>query len=71
MVNFLEKNKILSKSQFGFREGKNREKAISKSLSLIKAEKKCKMVIFFDLKKPSDTVDHNILIRKLDNMGIR
>ena len=71
IVNFLEKNKILSKSQFGFREGKNTEKAISKLMSLIKTEKKCKMVIFFDLKKAFDTVDHNILIRKLDNMGIR
>jgi len=29
------------------------------------------MTIFFDLKKVFDTVDHNILIRKLDNLGIR
>jgi len=29
------------------------------------------MAIFFDLKKAFDTVDHNILIKKLDNMGIR
>jgi len=71
IVNFIEKNKMLSKSQFGFREGKNTEKAISKLISLLKTEKKCKMVIFFDLKKAFDTVDHNILIRKLDNMGIR
>lgn len=40
IVNFQEKNKILSKSQFGFREGKNTEKAISKLMSLIKTEKK-------------------------------
>lgn len=71
IVNFLEKNKLLSKSQFGFREGRSTEKAIAKLISLIKTEKKYKMTIFFDLKKAFDTVDHDILIRKLDNMGIR
>lgn len=74
IVKYLEKYKLLSASQFGFRESKSTQDAISCLMSKIydalDKHKKC-MAIFIDLKKAFDTVCHTKLIETLNNFGFR
>jgi hypothetical protein len=74
LTNFLENEKILTTFQFGFRSSHSTAHAmvhflnnISKALN----EKKHIIAIFCDLRKAFDTVDHDILLKKLYKMGIR
>lgn len=72
--NFLKKFNLLSTSQFGFREHKSTQDAIH---TLTKNIYECLdknmpcLGVFIDLTKAFDTVDHNILLATLDDMGIR
>jgi len=74
VYNFLTKNNVLYKHQYGFR------KNYSTSLALLEVVDSCyrnldvnKKVlgIYFDLQKAFDTVDHKILLSKLFYYGIR
>lgn len=71
---FLEKNKLLSQYQFGFKENYSTEDAINcvsdQVSTCFNNNEKC-MVVFLDLGKAFDTVTHQILLSKLKNMGIR
>lgn len=74
LMKYLDKFKILSDSQFGFRNGKSTEDAVA-ALSTVVVDqldrgKKC-LAVFLDLKKAFDTVSVPILIQKLEKIGIR
>ena len=74
LMTFLNEQNILSKSQFGFRKGHNTSHAINHlSEQVIKSleRKKVCAILFIDLKAAFDTIDHKLLIKKLDHYGIR
>lgn len=74
LIQFLDKNNILSKSQFGFRPKKSTEDAVTGLLDVIVStleNKNKSLAIFLDLAKAFDTVSIPILVTKMERLGIR
>lgn len=73
MLTFLDSNKILSSTQYGFRENLGTGDAIANVTNTIIRKldegKKC-LAVFIDLQKAFDTIDHEILYLKLKKNGI-
>lgn len=74
LVNYLEKYKLISDNQFGFRRGKSTGDAVSQLDQFVTTSldggSKC-LAIFLDLAKAFDTVSIPLLLRKLESLGIR
>ena len=74
LIQFLNSNNILFKHQFGFQSGKSTSLAILDIQSKIiesMEEKKIACCVFLDFAKAFDTVNHEILLKKLQHYGIR
>ena len=70
LYTFMEENDILYHKQFGFRKGNALIQVTEKiKESIDKGKFGCG--IFIDLRKAFDTVNHNILLMKLEHYGIR
>ena len=72
--NFIEKHNILADEQYGFRKSRSTSMAIThliENLTDANEEKKFTAGVFIDLKKAFDTIDHSLLLKKLDHYGIR
>ena len=74
VFDFLVRYEILFESQFGFRQGHNTLHATIDFLKMIEDtldDNEYAIGVFCDLSKAFDTINHDILLQKLDHYGIR
>ena len=74
LYDFFTSKDTLSDKQFGFRKGHSTSAALNYSVRQIEDalnDKKHVLGIFIDLSKAFDTIDHQILLKKLENYGVR
>jgi len=74
LLDFLDKHDLLDKSQFGFRKNHSTITALTVLIDKILTgfhNGDMTLGIYLDFSKAFDTIDHRILIRKLNEYGIR
>ena len=74
LTNFLNRHRLLSDQQYGFRQNLSTDFALlelSDKIAEAIDRKKFMIGIFVDLSKAFDTLNHNILLQKLISYGIR
>ena len=74
LLDFLNKNRILNRYQFGFRNNHSTYMALVillENLRNVLDSGECAIGIFLDIQKAFDTVDHCVLLDKLCIYGVR
>ena len=74
LFSFLEQQNVICNSQFGFQKSKSTMHSLIEMVEKIRnymENKNYGCGILIDLKKAFDTVNHNILIQKLEHYGLR
>lgn len=73
LIEFFEQNSILSEEQHGFRKKKSINSALNQlciSISTFWEDRKQASGIFLDLEKAFDSLNRNILLQKLEELGV-